>query len=123
AAIKGLLLCGISLTALNDAFASFQTGPSARASLTDRRGGGIILAHVERGPHESRRLRARSEPSLERNDSPAESDCVRAAPPRSAPEPAFHRLAAGFFRARQRTAGAARDPAAGALARRRGTGR
>ncbi len=48
AAIKGLLLCGISLTALNDAFASFQTGPSARASLTDRRGGGIILAHVER---------------------------------------------------------------------------
>ncbi|HEY7220004.1 MAG TPA: response regulator [Candidatus Binatia bacterium] len=44
---KGLLLCGISLAALNDAFARFQTGPSARASLTDRRGGGIILAHVD----------------------------------------------------------------------------
>jgi signal transduction histidine kinase/DNA-binding response OmpR family regulator len=47
--VKGMLLCGISLAALNDAFAKFQTSPSARASLTDRRGGGVILAHVDRG--------------------------------------------------------------------------
>ena len=48
AEIKGFLLCGISLAALNDAFASFQSGPSARASLTDWRGTGVILAHVDR---------------------------------------------------------------------------
>jgi len=48
AEIKGVLLCGISLAALNDAFAKFQTSPSARASLTDRRGGGVILAHMDR---------------------------------------------------------------------------
>lgn len=46
--VKGLLLCGISLAALNDAFVKFQTGPSARASLTDRRRGGIILADTDR---------------------------------------------------------------------------
>lgn len=46
--VKAVLVCGISLAALNDAFANFQTGPSARASLTDRRRGGIILAHVDR---------------------------------------------------------------------------
>ncbi|HEX9263490.1 MAG TPA: response regulator [Candidatus Binatia bacterium] len=45
---KGMLLCGISLAALNDTFAKFQTGPSARASVADRRGGGIILAHTDR---------------------------------------------------------------------------
>ncbi len=49
AEIKGVLLCGISLAALNDAFAKFQTSPSARASLTDQRGGGVILAHMDRG--------------------------------------------------------------------------
>jgi len=46
--VKGLLLCGISLAALNDAFTKFQTGPSAQASLTDLRRGGIILAAPDR---------------------------------------------------------------------------
>jgi len=46
--IKGMALCGISLAALNDAIAKFSTGPSARASLTDRRQNGIILAHPDR---------------------------------------------------------------------------
>ncbi len=45
---KGMLICGISLAALNDAFTRFQTGPSSRASLTDRRGNGIILADRDR---------------------------------------------------------------------------
>jgi len=45
---KGFLLCGISLETLNNAFAKFHTGPSARATLTDRRRGGLILAHSDR---------------------------------------------------------------------------
>ena len=46
--VKGILVCGISLAALNDAIAKFRTGPSARAALTDNRNGGIILAHPDR---------------------------------------------------------------------------
>ena len=46
--LRALLLCGISLETLNDTFAKFRTGPSARASLTDRRRGGLILAHPDR---------------------------------------------------------------------------
>lgn len=46
--LKGYLLCGIALETLNDAFAKFQTGPSAQATLTDRRRGGLILAHSDR---------------------------------------------------------------------------
>ena len=46
--VKGVLICGISLAALNDAIAKFRTGPSARAALLDRRNGGVILSHSDR---------------------------------------------------------------------------
>ncbi|MEA2659616.1 MAG: hypothetical protein QOF64_2212, partial [Candidatus Binatota bacterium] len=46
--LKGFLLCGISLETLNNAFAKFHTGPSAQATLADRRRGGLILAHSDR---------------------------------------------------------------------------
>jgi signal transduction histidine kinase/DNA-binding response OmpR family regulator len=46
--VKGILICGISLVTLNDAIAKFSTGPAARASMVDRRQGGIILAHPDR---------------------------------------------------------------------------
>ena len=45
--IRGVFICGISLAALNNAVAAFRTAPSARASLIDRRKGGIILAHPD----------------------------------------------------------------------------
>ena len=60
AQIKGVLICGISLAALNDAIAASHTGPSVRTSLVDRRQGGIILADQDR-----RRILA---PIRERNE-------------------------------------------------------
>lgn len=46
--IQGIVICGISLTALNDAIAKLQTGPAVRTALIDRRSHGIILAHPDR---------------------------------------------------------------------------
>jgi signal transduction histidine kinase/DNA-binding response OmpR family regulator len=46
--VKGILICGISLAALNDAVTNLRTGPSARAALVDRRNGGVILSHSDR---------------------------------------------------------------------------
>lgn len=42
-AVKDVVLCGISLAALNDAIAKFSPRSTARASLIDRRQGGVIL--------------------------------------------------------------------------------
>jgi signal transduction histidine kinase len=47
--VRGVLLGGISITALSDAVTKFQSGPGVRVSIADNRGDGMILAH--RDPH------------------------------------------------------------------------
>ncbi|MCX6023412.1 MAG: ATP-binding protein, partial [Chloroflexi bacterium] len=44
--VRGVVAGGISLDALSKAITGIQIGPGARASLVDRRAGGIVLAHV-----------------------------------------------------------------------------
>ena len=43
--LRGVLLGGISITALSDAITKFQSGPGVRVSIADNRRGGMIIAH------------------------------------------------------------------------------
>ena len=43
--LRGVLLGGISITALSDAITKFQSAPGVRVSIADSRRGGMILAH------------------------------------------------------------------------------
>ena len=45
--LRGLLLGGISITALSDAITKFQSGPGVRVSIADSRRGGMILVHPD----------------------------------------------------------------------------
>jgi signal transduction histidine kinase/CheY-like chemotaxis protein len=45
--VLGVLLGGISISALSDAIGKVQSGPGVRVSIADRRQGGMILAHPD----------------------------------------------------------------------------
>lgn len=87
--LRGVLLGGISITALSDAITKFQSGPGVRVSIADSRRGGMILAHrdpqrvlqpVSRKNEAGVRMAHRERGAMETTDSEGKSVLAAFAP-------------------------------------------